>query len=134
MHPIIAILTTYFYIFHIIIDKINFIFTFSQFVFLLFLLLFIFITVQIDGKKKATKMAYKIKLIILCYFILFYFNFILQCAACGDNIFNEMVEALDAQYHVSCFVCGNCRKPFPDGMCDCSMELGGMRKVMPRIE
>ncbi|XP_063059865.1 actin-binding LIM protein 3-like [Engraulis encrasicolus] len=38
-----------------------------------------------------------------------------QCDSCGDFITGEVVSALGRTYHPKCFVCSQCRKPFPIG-------------------
>lgn len=38
------------------------------------------------------------------------------CAGCGKVLgFGEYTEAFGKEYHVDCFVCYCCKKPFPDG-------------------
>jgi len=39
----------------------------------------------------------------------------LVCAACNKPIIGKGLEALDMIFHPSCFVCDNCKKPFPGG-------------------
>ncbi|XP_041949958.1 actin-binding LIM protein 3-like isoform X5 [Alosa sapidissima] len=38
-----------------------------------------------------------------------------QCDSCGEFITGEVVSALGRTYHPKCFVCSQCRKPFPIG-------------------
>ncbi|XP_031427537.1 actin-binding LIM protein 3 isoform X9 [Clupea harengus] len=38
-----------------------------------------------------------------------------QCDSCGQFITGEVVSALGRTYHPKCFVCSQCRKPFPIG-------------------
>lgn len=38
-----------------------------------------------------------------------------KCAVCTKPILDRCVQALNKKYHVECFVCVQCLKPFPDG-------------------
>jgi len=45
----------------------------------------------------------------------FYSHFCMQCVGCGLPITTQVINALNANWHPSCFVCTNCLSPFPDG-------------------
>ncbi|KAJ1568933.1 hypothetical protein HK405_012098 [Cladochytrium tenue] len=38
------------------------------------------------------------------------------CKQCMKPIMGEYVSAMDAEFHIECFVCQDCEKPFPDGV------------------
>jgi len=45
----------------------------------------------------------------------FYSHYCMQCASCGLPITTQVINALNSNWHPSCFVCSNCLGPFADG-------------------
>ncbi|KAI9101015.1 hypothetical protein DFS34DRAFT_451587 [Phlyctochytrium arcticum] len=45
-----------------------------------------------------------------------YFNlFAMRCGGCSKGIVGEFVSACGKEWHVGCFVCADCKEPFPTG-------------------
>ncbi|KND01734.1 uncharacterized protein SPPG_03527 [Spizellomyces punctatus DAOM BR117] len=45
-----------------------------------------------------------------------YFNlFAMRCGGCGKGIIGEFVSACGKEWHMGCFVCADCKQPFPTG-------------------
>ncbi|XP_031571569.1 paxillin-like isoform X2 [Actinia tenebrosa] len=45
----------------------------------------------------------------------YYAMFAPRCAGCGQPIMDNYISALSAHWHAECFVCFECRQPFPGG-------------------
>ncbi|XP_062280669.1 leupaxin isoform X1 [Scomber scombrus] len=52
----------------------------------------------------------------------FYHLFAPKCSGCGKSVTENYLTAANGTWHSECFVCADCRQPFPDG---CFMEMNG---------
>nr|XP_057928984.1 leupaxin isoform X1 [Doryrhamphus excisus] len=52
----------------------------------------------------------------------FYHLFAPKCAGCGESVMEKYLTAANGTWHLECFVCADCLKPFSDGR---FMELDG---------